>query len=182
MKPLIVLGVVAAAVGGFLWSRRASAATLALPDLSGNRAAFLSMIRKAEGTDGDDGYRMLFGGKLFNDYADHPRIKQAFRQTDGITNYTTAAGAYQMIATTWDDQAEKLGLDDFSPDNQDRAAIGLVSDAGAIGLVDAGSFDAAVQKVSHIWASLPFSPYPQPKRSIDFVRTAFQDAGGTIIA
>ena len=40
-----------------------------------NLQAFLAMIRQAEGTAGRDGYSMLFGGSLFDSFADHPRTK-----------------------------------------------------------------------------------------------------------
>ena len=62
-----------------------------------NLSAFLMMIRACEGTDGPDGYRTLFGGKLFADYSDHPNVRQSFRQTDGTIRFTTATGPYQFI-------------------------------------------------------------------------------------
>lgn len=143
-----------------------------------NLAAFLSMIRSAEGTAGQRGYQTMFGYRYFDSFADHPRQKFAFQETTGRTNYTTAAGAYQFLADTWDGLKRKLGLLDFSPDSQDRAAVELIREKGALADVMAGRFEAAVAKLGTIWASLPSSAYPQGKRSMDFVRAAYEQAGG----
>jgi len=145
-----------------------------------NLRAFLLMIRKAEGTAGPDGYRTIFGGQLFESFADHPRVKVPFTQTDGETNYSTAAGAYQFTVRTWDDLAAKLGLPDFSPENQDKGAGELIRERGAFDDVKAGRFDDAIAKIATIWASLPGSPYPQPHRSRDYVLAAYQSAGGSL--
>lgn len=150
-----------------------------------NTAAFLMMIRTAEGTAGANGYRTMFGGKLFNDWADHPRQAQRYGQL-----WTSAAGAYQFMAVsaipgggytkinTWDRIKKRLGLEDFSPDSQDAAAVELIREAGALGDVRAGRFDAAVSKVKGIWASLPGAGYGQPEKRLADLRAAYQSAGG----
>ena len=150
-------------------------------DVSGdsNMAAFLSMIRKAEGTAGPNGYRMIFGGQLFSGFADHPRVRVPFTQTDGKPNVSTAAGAYQFVVRTWDDLAEKLSLPDFSPASQDRGAVELIRERGALDDVREGRFETALSRVATVWASLPGSPYPQPSRSLDFVISAYEQAGGS---
>lgn len=74
-----------------------------------NVKAFLMMIRHAREPPERNGYRTLFGGKLFNDYAQHPRVKVPFRNT-----YSTAAGAYQFLYSTWYRLSLELGLKDFS--------------------------------------------------------------------
>jgi lysozyme len=154
---------------------------------SANIAAFLLMIRKAEGTGTPDGYRMMAGGDLFEGFADHPRIRVAFKNArtgelflgaDGKPVYTTAAGAYQFTMRTWDDLAGKLGLPDFSPYSQDRGAVELLRERGALDAVESGDFDNAVSRVASIWASLPGSPHGQNSRSLDYVRTAYAQAGG----
>lgn len=152
-----------------------------------NVSAFLAMIRKAEGTDSPDGYRALFGylpskgGPLFDSFADHPRVRTYGEWiTPGKTTYTTAAGAYQITASTFDRVKGRLELTDFSPASQDAIALELLREAGAIAEIKAGNFNAAVAKSSKIWASLPGSTVNQANRSQDFVRLAFLDAGGTI--
>lgn len=157
-----------------------------------NRAAFLLTIRQAEGTAGPNGYRTLFGGSLFDSYADHPRQAKRFTNKAGQTLWTSAAGAYQFMAispipgggstrvNTWDVVSARLGLPDFSPASQDLAAIELIREAGALGDVDAGRFDQAVSKVRRIWASMPGAGYAQPERSLESLRLAFINAGGAL--
>jgi lysozyme len=144
-----------------------------------NVSAFLAMIRAAEGTAGPNGYRTLFGGGLFQSFADHPRVRfygewlQKGKQT-----YTTAAGAYQITETTFDRLADKLELEDFSPSTQDAMALELVREKGAFADVGAGRFDEAIEALAPIWASLPASTRPQPRRTVQFVHAAYERAGG----
>lgn len=154
--------------------------TVTQDQAAANVAAFLMMIRKAEGTADADGYRRIIGGQLFDSYADHPRVRVPFTQTDGVTNYSTAAGAYQFLQGTWDRIKGKIGALDFSPTNQDAGAVELIREAGALSDVKNGRFNQAVAKVARIWASLPGSPYAQRTRSFDFVQQAYLDAGGAL--
>jgi len=143
-----------------------------------NVRAFLAMIRNAEGTAGRNGYRTLFGGELFDHFADHPRIAVT-RSLGGAPLTSTAAGAYQFLARTWDEVRAALELGDFSPEAQDVAAVYLIRRRGALVDVRAGLFDVAVSKVSREWASLPGSPYGQPVKSLEHVRAVYADAGGS---
>ncbi|MDN3923317.1 glycoside hydrolase family 104 protein [Pelomonas sp. PFR6] len=156
-----------------------------------NTAAFLLMIRTAEGTAGPNGYRTLFGGQLFSGWADHPRIAKQFRDGAGRTLWTTAAGAYQAMAispipggftssNTWDRIAARLGLPDFTPASQDAFAVELIREAGALADVRAGRFDAAVSKVRRIWASMPGAGYAQPEKNLESLRLAYLNAGGSL--
>jgi len=145
-----------------------------------NRAAFLAMIRYAEGTAGPRGYETMFGYRYFDSYADHPR--QYFPFTDGAGRQlkSSAAGAYQIIVKTWDTLRARLGLPDFSPASQDAAALELIRERGALADVDAGRFAAAVSKVRKVWASLPGAGYAQPERSLSSLYAVYREAGGTV--
>jgi lysozyme len=144
--------------------------------------AFLAMIRACEGTTGPDGYRALFGyplpGRTFDDFASHPDRRYPFTQTDGHVNYSTAAGAYQIIWPTWVKLQAKMGLPDFTPQSQDEAAVELITEASALFEVEGGLLRSAIDKCSAVWASLPASTYPQPKRSFFFAQNAYLAAGG----
>ena len=162
-----------------------------------NTAAFLAMIRTAEGTADPDGYRALFGHnrrrpRLFDGWADHPRIAQQFTDGQGRRLWTSAAGAYQFMAispipgggatkvNTWDRIRDRLRLPDFSPASQDRAALELIREAGALGDVRAGRLADAIRKVRKVWASLPGAGYNQPERSADALQWAYISAGGNL--
>lgn len=144
-----------------------------------NVRAFLHMVRVGEGTADDDGYRRLFGGRLVDDYGDHPRV--AVTAGLGRHRYTsTAAGAFQFLARTWDECAAALGLGDFSPASQDLAAVFLIDRRRALADVLAGRIEAAIGKCAREWASLPGSPYGQPTKTLDQALRAYRAAGGTI--
>lgn len=143
----------------------------------GNVRAFLRVIRTGEGTADEAGYRRLFGGALFTGYADHPR---QLVKKNGYSS--TAAGAYQFLATTWDETRRLMGLADFSPRSQDLGALGRIAARGALADVVAGRFESAVKKCAWEWASLPGSPYGQPVISLERARSVFAAAGGTVLA
>ncbi len=128
-----------------------------------NVQKMLNLIANAEGV--KHGYNTLFGNERVNDLSWHPGVKKGFTQTDGKKNATTAAGRYQFLEDTWNGVAKQLGLKDFSPKNQDIAAVALLAQNGALPSVLKGDFKTAVQKSGSTWASLPSSPYAQPKKS-----------------
>lgn len=154
--------------------------------MSPERRAFLAVIRATEGTAlYPDPYLVIFGGRTSPyGYADHPgnlgfhdwrRFKSFGKET-----YSTASGAYQFLARTWNRLRAKLDLKDFSPDEQDRAAIELIHEKGALSDIDSGDPVSAARKCSVVWASLPGAPYGQPTKSEAYVLQKFQEALGTI--
>jgi len=155
-----------------------------------NLRAFLDTIAWAEGTAGANGYRTMFGGGLFDNYADHPRIAHQFTDRAGRRLWTTAAGRYQFMAVsplpsggttrvdTWDRVSRRLALPDFSPASQDAAATELIREQGALDDVRAGRFAGAVNKVRGVWASLPGAGYDQPERPFDQLASVYAGAGG----
>lgn len=143
--------------------------------MSPNLSAFLAVLRACEGTAGPYGYRTLFGGALFDGYADHPRIKVT---ASGYTS--TAAGAYQILASSWDDYRAKTGAGpSFDPAAQDAYAVWAIGDKRkALADVEAGRFEEAIAKCNKEWASLPGSPYGQPTRDLAYCRRVYRDHGG----
>ena len=85
-----------------------------------NVKAFLKLLRYAENVPRDDDqlYYRLFGGGMFTDISKHPNKRIT------IGNYTsTAAGAYQILYSTWF-KAKQDGIAfDFSPASQDAVAF-----------------------------------------------------------
>lgn len=133
-----------------------------------NVRKFLDLISYTEGTQGN-GYRTAFGGGQLRSLNDHPRYSKSFRQTDGKSNKTSAAGRYQFVSKTWDGVARQYGLRDFSPQNQDLGAVALLFQRGAIPALLKGDYQTAIRKTGNEWASLPTSNYKQNKRSWDNV-------------
>lgn len=78
--------------------------------------AVLDRIASGESHD----YNTIFGGHKFSSFSDHPRIQVQIPGRPGL--HSTAAGRYQMLASTWDEERARLGLKDFSPASQDAAA------------------------------------------------------------
>lgn len=133
-----------------------------------NVRKFLDLISYTEGTQGN-GYRTAFGGGKLSHLNDHPRYLKSFKQTDGKSNKTSAAGRYQFVSKTWDGVARQYGLRDFSPQNQDLGAVALLFQRGAIPALLKGDYQTAIRKTGDEWASLPSSNYKQNKRSWDNV-------------
>jgi len=128
-----------------------------------NVRKMLDVIANAEGV--KHGYNTIFGNERSDDLKAHPNVKKEFTQTDGKKNSTTAAGRYQFLKGTWEKVSKKYGLTDFSPKNQDLAAVALILGRGALGDVIKGDFTKAIGKLGGEWASLPSSNYAQPKKS-----------------
>ncbi len=145
-----------------------------------NQKAFLDMISVSEGTfgKGDNGYNVLVGGALWeHGYADHPRVLVDFPKL-GIKS--TAAGRYQLLARYFDAYKKQLDLPDFSPASQDAIALQQIKECHALPDIEAGHFNIAVAHCAHIWASLPGAGYGQHENTMDKLRAAYVEAGGTV--
>lgn len=158
-------------------------AQIAPPVAHQNLVAFLDMIAWSEGTDNgrqktnDRGYDVLVGGGLFFSYADHPRRLIDLPKL-GIKS--TAAGRYQLLARYFDAYRTQLKLRDFSPLSQDLIAIQQIRERGALQVIQAGNFQAAVARVKNIWASLPGAGYGQHEHKLDALVAAYERAGGVL--
>ena len=150
--------------------------------MSANLRAFLALLRYCEGTAGPDGYRTMVGGRLFTSFADHPRQLFSGVFSNGTAWRSTAAGAYQFLASTWDECRAALGLPDFSPKSQDEAAVFLIKRAKALEDVEAGRLKEALVKCSPTWASLPYAPYGQPTKTYADCERVYLAAGGFLQA
>jgi len=140
-----------------------------------NVKAFLAVIRAGETSNDPGAYNELFGGEHFDSYADHPRkvvVRGEYR--------STAAGAYQVLAKTFDGVAKQYGFTDFSPATQDQIAVALIAGRHAIEAVITGNLDEAIRLCCKEWASLPGSPYGQPTRTLEKATQTYLAYGGTL--
>jgi len=131
-------------------------------DIPPEGVALLNTIAGVESPD----YTTIYGGQKFSSFADHPRIAVPITSGPNKGKTSSAAGRYQFIGTTWDRAAKALGLTDFSPANQDRAAWWLAqqdykSNTGRDLTADLQSKDPATlagirQSLGTTWEGLQF--------------------------
>ena len=143
--------------------------------------AFLDMLGWSEGTTrisgSDNGYNVVVGGSLFNDYADHPQIMVDLPKL-GIKS--SAAGRYQLLGRYWKVYKVQLKLPDFGHESQDAVAIQQIKECKALGDIESGNIESAISKCSRIWASLPGAGYGQHEHKIGDLLNKFAESGGTI--
>lgn len=142
--------------------------------------ALLNTIRYAEGTDQATGYQTMFGGGLFDSFEKHPDTV-----VDTGRYKSAAAGAYQFMPDTYASVSQSLGLEDFSPANQDVAAVALIDKRGALDPFLGGEkFGRVINMLAPEWASLPTeagsSYYGQPVRTISDVYSYYQSQKGAL--
>jgi len=150
-----------------------------------NEKAFLDMLAWSEVGPGllaksDNGYNVLVGStpmfpRLFYDYSDHPRT--LVKLNDKLSS--TAAGRYQILKRTFDAYKARLNLPDFSPASQDRIALQLIRERGALKNINEGKVIEAIHKVRNIWASLPGAGYGQHEHKLTDLVREFIKAGGS---
>ena len=137
----------------------------------------LQAIRFAEGTSGPKGYQTMFGGGTFSDLSKHP---DTVISSGGYKS--AAAGAYQFMPGTWQSYASRLGLQTFSPKEQDLAALALARDklmniGGLAALKEEGLSPRVSAALSPAWASFPTlsgkSYYGQPVKKLEDIQRVF---------
>ena len=117
---------------------------------SDNAKALLNAIADAEGTSQypNSGYNTQFTGSQFTGIK-HPR---EIKGNSGLRS--DAAGRYQFLSTTWDSAAGRDA--DMTPENQDRAALKLVSGRGVN--IDNGLSLNEIYRLGGEWASIEGGP------------------------
>jgi muramidase (phage lysozyme) len=134
--------------------------------------AFLDLVAYAEGTDymPNEGYNTLFGHGQFVSFRDHPRQRVS---KNGLRS--DAAGRYQIMQATWDEEKAKLGLQDFSPTSQDLVAISRIMMRGALDEVLKGDAVGALFAARQEWASFPGAGYGQKERNKESLARKYQE-------
>jgi muramidase (phage lysozyme) len=159
--------------------------------ISVNLQAFLDTIAHSEGTSTsaatrNNGYDVIVTGadgkaEVFTDYSTHPFAtgrKSKVINSRGLTS--NASGRYQFMLRDWAHYQAQLRLPDFGPASQDKWAIQLLLECGALKLIEAGRFDLAVAKCAHLWASLPGAGYSQHENLLANLREVYTKAGGVL--
>jgi muramidase (phage lysozyme) len=150
--------------------------------MTNNQRAFLDMLAYSEIgpsllAKSDNGYNVIVGGQLFNDYSDHPR---RYVSIPKLRIRSSAAGRYQILARYYDAYKKTLKLPDFSPDSQDKIALKMIAEQLAVKPLEAGDFEEAMVLCANIWASLPGAGYGQHENELDTLKDVYLKAGGTL--
>lgn len=132
-------------------------------------------------------FNVMYGGQTFSDYSRHPGVYNTIQSGPNRGQKSSAAGGYQFLESTWNDQAKKLGLTDFSPQSQQLAAWDLAK-TNYPGNLDAvlstgNANDAALaaSKLHSTWTSLP-GGIEQGQNMAEFAKTysnAMANAGAS---
>jgi muramidase (phage lysozyme) len=155
-----------------------------------NLHAFLDMVGKSEGTSNspitrDHGYDIIVTGidgkfERFTDYSAHPfENGRKSKQINSNGLYSTASGKYQILYKFWPYYKRILKLKDFSPESQDKVAVQLIKECGALGDIEEGKLERAITKCSRIWASLPGNQYGQRTHKFEKLLAFYEESGGT---
>jgi len=146
-------------------------------------AAARALLDAIAGGESAGAYDVIYGGSKFGNFSDHPRQAIPIKTGPNAGKTSSAAGKYQFIGSTWDDQARKLGLADFSPDNQDAAAWNLAQETYSaktgrdlLADLEAGKTDQVAAALKGQWTSLP-GGIEQGGTASEFARSYGQ--GGT---
>ena len=121
-----------------------------------------ALLETIAGPESKGDYNVIYGGSQFDDYSDHPRQPVMITSGPNKGQYSSAAGKYQFLGSTWDDIAERHNIPDFSPASQDQAAWALATeeykrDTGRDLEADlaAGDLSQVAPSLRNQWTSLP---------------------------
>lgn len=140
----------------------------------GHVRAFLLLIRFADhypNEPRESDYTSVYGNETFGGFTRHP---QRFVRRWG--HRSDAAGAYQILGSTWREAVRKGWVHDFSPAAQDRIAYEKLRSRGALPFVCSGDVAGAVARLRSEWTSLPGAA--QSRMSLDVGQEAFTRYGG----
>lgn len=109
-------------------------------------------------------YNKMYCGGTFSDYSKHPFGTSAMPTAITCGSYTsTAAGRYQFLSGTYTSLKQKGNFNDFSPSEQDKSAIYLITTSRGVSeeelktAINTKNFISIWDKLSKEWASLPYS-------------------------
>lgn len=116
-------------------------------------------------------YSLLYGGEHFYDLSRHPDVCVTIVSGPNTGDCTTAAGRYQMLTTTWINQASQYHPQEqlfffwqdysFEPKYQDEVVYRWLSDPSAWGvdlsqLLQEGQLNEVLAILSPTWTSLGY--------------------------
>ena len=106
-------------------------------------------------------WNVIYGGQTFDDFSEHPRQYVTINSGPNKGKLSSAAGKYQITATTYDRVAPLLGITDFSPESQMQIAAYLADEAypgdldAALNSADPEVVKGVGRALNGVWTSLP---------------------------
>lgn len=124
-----------------------------------------ALLNTIAGPESGGRYDVIYGGGKFSDFSHHPNQAVRIQTGPNAGRTSSAAGKYQFLGSTYEDQAKKLGLTDFSPASQDKAAWNLAAEtykaktgqdlATVLQSGDENAIAGVGKVLNPIWTSLP---------------------------
>ena len=90
-----------------------------------NNPYMRALLETIAGPESGNRANVMYGNRSFTDMSQHPNSPAPIQSGPNAGKTSTAAGKYQFLNSTWQGQAKKLGLPDFSLGSQDTAAADL---------------------------------------------------------
>jgi muramidase (phage lysozyme) len=134
--------------------------------------AMLRLIRSDEnnGASDDKAYHARYGNRdpmSDKDMINYVPKDEKFINKKGKLEHHTTAGAYEILKETWQEVSRVLGIKDFTPANQDIAAIHLINKDDAARDIEAGNLAEAIRKLNYGLPSLPGGSQSHTKLEVD---------------
>lgn len=157
-----------------------------------NQKAFLDMTAFSESTcfgrhptTQQDGYDVVVTGadgipELITDFSQHPFANGRPPKFIRTGLWSSACGRYQFMRRDWLYYRNLLRLSDFGPESQDKWALQLIAERGAIQLIESGDIEQAMYRCKNIWASFPGAGYGQHENKIQDLVSIYTMSGGTL--
>lgn len=130
------------------------------------------LLAAIRGPEASGQYDVIYGGRHFNNMSHHPHVSVPIQSGPNQGQTSSAAGAYQFLAPTWDDISKRYGLQDFSAPSQDYGAWMLANEVyrkktggDLTEALKAGKLQDVAHTLSGTWTSLSGGIEAQPNGS-----------------
>lgn len=120
-----------------------------------------ALLEAIAGPESKGAWNVIYGGQKFADFSKHPRTFVTIQSGPNKGKKSSAAGKFQITASSYDRVAPKLGITDFSPESQQKIAWQLAQEQYGPSLAadlrsgDPQTLARVARKLAPVWTSLP---------------------------